>query len=60
MKPTTYRIGVALALFVLAGCESNPEGPRAPDFTPSKSTTNGQPTERRPITKNPHEITNPD
>jgi hypothetical protein len=60
MTPTNHRLGLALALVLLVGCDSNPEGPRAPDVTTAKAKASGQPTERRPVTKNLREITNPD
>jgi hypothetical protein len=60
MKPRTNCFGLVLALVVLGGCETNPEGPRAPDLTPSKATTQGHSTDRRPITRNPREIVNPE
>jgi hypothetical protein len=62
MKPPTNRFGAALtlALLPLVGCETNPEGPRAPDGSASKAAAQGQPTGRRPVTKNPREIVNPE
>jgi hypothetical protein len=64
MISTFWRLVPALALILLVGCESNPDGPRAPSFTPSKASADGQPVPgaapRQPVTKNPREIVNPD
>jgi hypothetical protein len=59
MTSRKRRLAPSLALILLAGCESNPDGPRvAPHATPGPS-ADGPPA-RRPITKNPRELTNPD
>jgi hypothetical protein len=60
MTSTLWRLGLALALF--AGCgDPNPEGPSVPPHTLSKPSADGQAApDRRPITKNPREIVNPE
>jgi hypothetical protein len=58
MTPKIRRLGPVLAL--LAGCgEPNPEGPRVPPEAVPKPSADGQPA-RRPVTKNPREIVNPE
>jgi hypothetical protein len=64
MTPKMRRCVTALALALLAGCESNPEGPRAPSDAHLRASANrqggaGQPV-RKAVTKNPREIVNPD
>jgi hypothetical protein len=58
------RFGTALAFALLAGCDSNPEGPRVPLDARLKTPADGrgepeQP-ERKPVTKNRREIVNPE
>jgi hypothetical protein len=47
-----------LALAFLAGCNANPDGPRAPSVTPSKEASDAA--APKPLTKNPREIVGPD
>ena len=58
------RLGPVLALALLTGCDSNPEGPRAPADALSKAAADGQAAPgkaaRRPVTKNRREIVNPE
>ena len=61
MTPRRHRSGpaLALALTLLAGCDPNPDGPRVPSHAPSASPADTTPT-RKPLTKNPREIINPE
>jgi hypothetical protein len=64
MTATTRRLGMAVAFAFLSGCDSNPEGPRAPSHPRRQTSDDGQAVpgkpERQPVTKNPREIVNPD
>jgi hypothetical protein len=64
MTAKIRRFGMAVALALMAGCDSNPEGPRAPLYPPLKTAADGQGASgqpaRKPVTKNPREIVNPD
>jgi hypothetical protein len=64
MTAKTRGLGMAVAFAFLSGCDSNPEGPRAPSHTPLQTSADGQTVprkpERQPVTRNPREIVNPD
>ena len=66
MNSKKHRTGfvLTLVLTLLAGCEANPGGPRAPSLRTLKTSSEGQSapgkTERQPVTKNPREIVNPE
>jgi hypothetical protein len=64
MFPMVYRLGAALVLPLLAGCESNPEGPRVPPHSSSNASTEARPAPekpgRQPAAKRKIEIVIPD
>ena len=59
-----YRVASALAVALLVGCDSNPEGPRVPPRaaanTPAGAQTESGDSGRQPITKSRREIVNPE
>ena len=55
---------LVLAFLVLPGCDSNPDGPRVPPQASSAGPAEGPAAPgkpaRRPVTRNPREIVNPE